>query len=110
MSTPTPPQFDTLNQPTPTDSSASSSSQTQVDHKHNHAPNAHRTRSTENRPRPPRVPDLGPGDSMGAGDSYLVAGVLPEALADVAFVKMRTEVKWDTMYHRGKLHSVVRWV
>ncbi|KAF5376487.1 hypothetical protein D9615_008646 [Tricholomella constricta] len=45
--------------------------------------------------------ELGVGDSLGAGDSYLVADILPEELAEVAFENMRTEVKWYTMYHRG---------
>lgn len=51
-------------------------------------------------------PILGVGDPMGAGDSYLVADVLPGDLAEVAFEKLRTEVKWNTMYHRGAFMTV----
>jgi len=49
----------------------------------------------------PGGPTLGVGDVLGAGDSYLVADVLPEKLGKVAFEKLKAEVKWDTMYHRG---------
>ncbi|KAJ7172595.1 hypothetical protein C8R46DRAFT_1348969 [Mycena filopes] len=44
---------------------------------------------------------LGPGDPLGAGDSFLRTDVLPSELAGVAFDRMREEVKWDTMHHRG---------
>ena len=47
-------------------------------------------------------PVLGVGDALGAGDSYLVDHVLPEEIAEIAFEKMREEVKWNTMKHRGK--------
>jgi hypothetical protein len=49
----------------------------------------------------PGGPTLGVGDVLGAGDSYLVLDLLPEDLAEVAFQKLKAEVKWDTMYHRG---------
>lgn len=38
---------------------------------------------------------------MGAGDSFLVAGILPDEFAEVVFERMRTEVRWTTMHHRG---------
>lgn len=44
---------------------------------------------------------LGVDDVLGEGDSRLVLEVLPNDLAEVAFERMREEVKWDTMYHRG---------
>ncbi|KAJ7617981.1 hypothetical protein FB45DRAFT_840773 [Roridomyces roridus] len=44
---------------------------------------------------------LGAGDSLGASDSYLTLDVIPADLAEVAFDRMREEVKWDTMHHRG---------
>jgi len=47
------------------------------------------------------------GDGLGAGDSHLVLNVLPDDLADVAFGNLRTEVKWDTMYHRGGSFTVL---
>lgn len=50
-----------------------------------------------------RAAVLGVGDPLGTGDSYLVEDILPEELAEVAFERMRNEVKWNTMYHRGKL-------
>ncbi|THU78198.1 hypothetical protein K435DRAFT_65016, partial [Dendrothele bispora CBS 962.96] len=56
----------------------------------------------------PRVPraskskvPLGSGDSIGAGDTYLVLDVLPEELSKTVFAKVRDEVKWDVMHHRG---------
>lgn len=57
------------------------------------------------RPRlpPHQAPELGAGDAIGAEDSYLVTNILPDALATVAFERLKTEVKWDTMYHRGML-------
>ncbi|KAG5719166.1 Alpha-ketoglutarate-dependent dioxygenase alkB like protein [Termitomyces sp. T112] len=50
---------------------------------------------------PPPGPILGVGDPLGAGDSYLVADVLPQELAESAFENMRAEVKWNVMHHRG---------
>jgi len=51
--------------------------------------------------RTPRAPVLGVGDSLGAGDSYLVTDMLPPDLADIAFERLKTEVQWQIMYHRG---------
>ena len=51
----------------------------------------------------PRTPVLGVGDSLGAGDSYLVTDLLPPDIADVAFGRLKTEVQWQNMYHRGKI-------
>ena len=48
-----------------------------------------------------KAPELGPGDVLEAGDSYLVANVLNPELANVAFQKLKKEVKWCTMLHRG---------
>ncbi|KAF8879590.1 hypothetical protein BD779DRAFT_1612883 [Infundibulicybe gibba] len=44
---------------------------------------------------------MGVGDSIGEGDSFLVADILPGDIAADAFEKMKTEVKWDVMHHRG---------
>ncbi|KAJ7765079.1 hypothetical protein DFH07DRAFT_372980 [Mycena maculata] len=44
---------------------------------------------------------LGAGDALGTGDSYLALDVVPPELADVAFERMREEVEWDVMHHRG---------
>ena len=52
-------------------------------------------------------PMLGINDVLGEGDSRLVLDVLPRDLADVAFEKLREEVAWDTMYHRGTLIAVL---
>jgi len=38
---------------------------------------------------------------LGAGDSYLVTDLLPPDIADVAFERLKTEVQWQNMYHRG---------
>lgn len=59
--------------------------------------------NTRRRQKPNTVPELGVGDVLGAGDSYLVADLLPNELAEDAFNKLRAEVQWQTMYHRGKL-------
>lgn len=39
--------------------------------------------------------------ALGASDTYLVDNVLPRELAESAFNKMREEVKWNAMLHRG---------
>ncbi|KAF8173307.1 hypothetical protein BJ912DRAFT_83894 [Pholiota molesta] len=57
--------------------------------------------SSRNKRKPPKAPVLGVGDVLGAGDSYLVTDFLPTELANDAFEKMQTEVKWQTMHHRG---------
>ncbi|KAF9467532.1 hypothetical protein BDZ94DRAFT_1248363 [Collybia nuda] len=57
--------------------------------------------TTPRQKAPERAPILGVGDALGTGDSYLTAGILPKELASVAFEKVKEEVKWDTMYHRG---------
>ncbi|KAJ7718299.1 hypothetical protein DFH07DRAFT_1011937 [Mycena maculata] len=44
---------------------------------------------------------LGAGDALGTGDSYLSLDVVPPELANVAFDRMRDEVRWDVMHHRG---------
>lgn len=41
-------------------------------------------------------------DSLGAGDSYMILDLLGEELSGIAFEKLRDEVEWNTMYHRGK--------
>lgn len=61
-------------------------------------------------PKPVVQPALGPGDSIGAGDSSIVLDVLRDLkvdgqnLADVAFERMRREVKWGVMQHRGEYY------
>ncbi|KAL8990698.1 MAG: hypothetical protein Q9169_008059, partial [Polycauliona sp. 2 TL-2023] len=44
---------------------------------------------------------LGPGDSIGAGDSKIIHDVLNEKLAKDAFAQLKSEVKWQTMSHRS---------
>ncbi|KAJ7685063.1 hypothetical protein DFH06DRAFT_1028364 [Mycena polygramma] len=44
---------------------------------------------------------LGAGDALGTGDSYLTLNIVPHELADVAFDRLRDEVQWDVMHHRG---------
>ncbi|KAJ7229977.1 hypothetical protein GGX14DRAFT_344618 [Mycena pura] len=44
---------------------------------------------------------LGAGDALGTGDSYLTLDVVPASLAEAAFDRLKTEVKWDVMHHRG---------
>ena len=45
---------------------------------------------------------LGPGDVLDEGDTELVLDFLPDDLANTAFERMRAEVKWQTMFHRGE--------
>lgn len=41
------------------------------------------------------------GDVMGEGDTLLVAHFLPADLGDTAFERLKREVRWRTMLHRG---------
>jgi hypothetical protein len=52
---------------------------------------------------------LGVGDELGAGDSYLVPDLLPAELAATAFGKLKQEVQWQTMYHRGTFAFCFVW-
>jgi hypothetical protein len=47
---------------------------------------------------PPTQLDL---EKLGAGDAYLVQGLLPPELADGIFAKLKEEVEWNVMKHRG---------
>ncbi|KAF9039290.1 hypothetical protein BJ165DRAFT_378721 [Panaeolus papilionaceus] len=53
------------------------------------------------RNRPSKPPILGVGDKLGAGDSYLVSDLLPSDIADDIFNRLKEEVKWQIMHHRG---------
>lgn len=44
---------------------------------------------------------LGPEDTLGEGDTFLVENLLLPELADVAFSNLLREVQWNTMYHKG---------
>ncbi|KAF9033408.1 hypothetical protein BDZ89DRAFT_1062880 [Hymenopellis radicata] len=46
-------------------------------------------------------PILGIGDIIGEGDTHLVEHLLDDELAGVAFERLKNEVEWATMYHRG---------
>ncbi|KAK7452775.1 hypothetical protein VKT23_012178 [Stygiomarasmius scandens] len=48
-----------------------------------------------------KAPTLGPRDCIGAGDTHLIPDVLPEEFSKIVFTKLRDEVKWDVMHHRG---------
>ncbi len=50
----------------------------------------------------PKGITVGPGDSVGAGDAYLVLDLLEAELRETAFEKVRDEVKWEVMHHRGE--------
>ncbi|KAF8475740.1 hypothetical protein BDZ91DRAFT_788418 [Kalaharituber pfeilii] len=41
------------------------------------------------------------GDVIGEGDTRLVSCVLPDDLRDAAFERLKREVRWRTMFHRG---------
>ncbi|KAL8933269.1 MAG: hypothetical protein Q9216_006440 [Gyalolechia sp. 2 TL-2023] len=44
---------------------------------------------------------LGPHDAIGAGDSKIIHSFLASELAGEAFQELKSEVKWQTMSHRG---------
>ncbi|KAF7292042.1 Fe2OG dioxygenase domain-containing protein [Mycena indigotica] len=44
---------------------------------------------------------LGAGDALGTGDSYLKLNVLPTELSAIAFDRLKQEVRWAVMHHRG---------
>ncbi|KAH0565520.1 hypothetical protein GP486_001094 [Trichoglossum hirsutum] len=46
-------------------------------------------------------PVLGPGDVIGEGDSRLVVDILLPELKDTAFERLKNEIQWKTMEHRG---------
>ncbi|EIM84764.1 uncharacterized protein STEHIDRAFT_158479 [Stereum hirsutum FP-91666 SS1] len=53
------------------------------------------------RPEDSSVSFLGPVEAIAEGDTYLVENILPEELGDVAFERLKAEVKWSKMFHRG---------
>lgn len=48
-----------------------------------------------------KSPIMGEGDFLGEGDSNLVNNILPPSLSKTAFDRLKKEVAWRTMYHRG---------
>ena len=44
---------------------------------------------------------MGPGDSIGAGDSNIILKVLESPLSEDAFALLKEEVEWQEMHHRG---------
>lgn len=48
-----------------------------------------------------KAPVMREGDVLGEGDSNIVNNILPRYLAKIAFDKLKKEVAWRTMYHRG---------
>lgn len=52
---------------------------------------------------------LGAGDALGTGDSYLTLDVVPPELSAAAFDRLRDEVKWDVMHHRGMSGERLAW-
>lgn len=42
-------------------------------------------------------------EALGTGDSYLLEGILPEVDANKTFYKLREEIQWQEMMHRGGL-------
>ncbi len=66
------------------------------------APLASRTKQS------PSTYRLGPDDTIGAGDSRIIHGVLSPPLVDNAFELLKKEVSWETMHHRsGKVPRLV---
>jgi len=58
---------------------------------------------TERRPRKfeSTAPLLGEGDKLGTGDSFIVYNILPIESAQTVFDKIKKEVQWRSMFHRG---------
>ena len=46
-------------------------------------------------------PPLGPGDIIGEGDSRILYDLLPPEAHPEIFEKVKNEVQWQTMHHRG---------
>ncbi|KAI9861808.1 MAG: hypothetical protein M1824_001919 [Vezdaea acicularis] len=61
----------------------------------------HKNRVSRTHIRGQSVPTLGPEDIIAEGDSRIVYNLLPQPLRDVAFEKLKAEVQWQTMHHRG---------
>lgn len=61
------------------------------------APKPARARAPKTHP----APTLGPHDALGAGDARLVLDLLPPDLAASAFARVKAEVRWAPMRHRG---------
>lgn len=47
------------------------------------------------------APVLSEGDRLGEGDSWLLTDLLPKKAFPNVFNKVKNEVQWETMYHRG---------
>ena len=59
------------------------------------------SKSTMQPERGTRKPTLGPGDTLGSGDSKILHHVLSPSLSKEAFESIKTEIKWETMRHRS---------
>lgn len=44
---------------------------------------------------------LGPSDSIGSGDSKIIYSALASPMINMAFIRVREEVGWQTMFHRS---------
>lgn len=44
-------------------------------------------------------PTVGPDETIGAGDSYMIYDLLPAPLSDLIFDQLYSEVQWQRMYH-----------
>ncbi|KAI9699820.1 MAG: hypothetical protein M1836_002855 [Candelina mexicana] len=49
----------------------------------------------------PMAPTLGPSETIGEGDSRIMQDLLPPPLAENVFERVKAEVHWHTMSHRG---------
>jgi alkylated DNA repair dioxygenase AlkB len=57
--------------------------------------------ATKRRAHESPAPVLGEGDVIGEGDSTLVTNLLPLDQFPDLFEKLKSEIQWETMYHRG---------
>lgn len=57
--------------------------------------------STKRRAHESSAPVLGEGDIIGEGDSTLVTDLLPLDQFPDLFERLKSEIQWETMYHRG---------
>ena len=48
-----------------------------------------------------RSATLGPNDSIGSGDSKIVYDIISSSIINDAFIQMKEEVDWKTMFHRS---------
>jgi nicotinamidase-related amidase len=66
-----------------------------------HSPITKRKPKTRKTKKPKTTTVLEQDGNVGEGDSYIVSDILPGELAQSVFERVKTEVAWRSMFHRG---------